>query len=90
MSRHDPVGDIVCPCDGIEYVKYPLTGPGNMWAYAFDVSRWFHTDAVIRVPPEINTRFFTTIMTPKGYLPITVSLSINGRAQLVGMNERVI
>ena len=58
-----------------------------LWAYYWDGSQWFHTDAVIFLMPKINTHFVKTFMTPKGDFPITVSPSINGSAWLVSMNE---
>ena len=54
-----------------------------MWANASDGLRWVHMDAVIRVPPEVNTYLVTTLPTPKGYPPIIVYLYINGITHLV-------
>ena len=59
---------------------------GNMWAYASDGSQWVHIDVIIFVPPEINTHFFTNIITLKGDFLITVSPSINRSAWLVSIN----
>ena len=61
-----------------------------MWAYASYGSRWVHTDAIIRVPPEINNDFITTLTTTKGDDLITIYLYINGSVQFVSMNERVV
>ena len=58
----------------------------NLWAYASDVSWWVHTDAIIFIPSEINTHLVTTLPTPEGNVPITVSLSVNLSVRLVSMN----
>ena len=63
---------------------------GNLWNYTLNGSWWFHTNAVIRVLPKINTCFLTNIPTPKGDFLITMSPSINVSANLVSINERVI
>ena len=60
-----------------------------MWANASDGLRWVHMDAVIRVPPEVNTYLVTTLPTPKGYPPIIVYLYINGITHLVSTNEHI-
>ena len=51
---------------------------GNTWDYASDGYQWVHKDGVLRIPPGINNHLIKTLTTPKGYPPITVSLSING------------
>ena len=63
---------------------------GNLWANTSDGSLCVHTDAIIRVPPEINNHLVTTLPNPKGNVPITASPSINGIARLVIINDRVV
>ena len=83
------VGKIRRLYDRFKYVEYPLTCIVNLCDYAFDGSWWFHNNAVIHVPPEKKSVFVTTIMTPKGYVPITMSQSIHGTNHLVGMDGSV-
>ena len=54
----------------------------NLWAWASNESQRVYSNFVICVPPEINTHIVITFLTPKGELPITVSLSISGSANL--------
>ena len=59
----------------------------NLWDYAPYGFRWVHADSVIFVPLEIDSNFVTTIPTLKGDVPIIVSLSINGSARLISVND---
>ena len=82
---------IIAITPGSNYFHFSTTlQTGNMWTYASDDSRWVHNDAVICVPPKINTHFVTTLPTPKVDISITASLSINGSARLVSMNECIV
>ena len=83
MLEHSLVGDIRLPSDGVEDIKSPLPGTGNLRAYVSDGSRWIHTDAVIRITSEINNNSVKTLLTPEGDVPITVSPSINVSTRLV-------
>ena len=63
---------------------------GNMRVYPFYDSLWVYTDAVIHVPPKINTYILTTLTTPEGDVTTTVSPYINGSNHLVSINGRVV
>ena len=90
MPQSPLVGKIRYTYDGVEYFEAPLTVPGNVWDYASDGSWWVHSDSVIAIPPKSNyLHLSTTIQTADGYVPITVSLSINGSSCLVIMNESI-
>ena len=62
----------------------------KLWDYVPNGSQWIQSNAVIHVPPEINTYFITTLPNFKEYVPITMSPSTNGIYRLVKMNERVV
>ena len=68
------------PAYRVEYVAVDRPGPGNLWAWDSNVSRWVHCNFVIHVPSKINSNFITTFPNPEGEVPITVSPSINGSA----------
>ena len=71
MPQRSPVGENWYPYDVVEDVEYTQSGPGNMWEWDSGGSWWVHSNFVIRVPPEINTHFVTTFLTPEGEFPIT-------------------
>ena len=52
-------------------------------------SRWIHTNAVITNPTKsYSSHLSTTLHTANGYVPITMSLFINGIGQLFGADDR--
>ena len=55
----------------------------NLRCFALGSSWWVHRNTVFRFPPKTNTHVVTTLMTPEGEFPITVSPSINESARLV-------
>ena len=90
MPLQSPVGEIRIPYDRVKYVTDPLPGTGNMWAWNSDGSRWVYSIFFIRVPPKINTNFFTNFTTNKGEVLITMYPSINGRNHLVSMHNDIV
>ena len=53
------------PDDRVEDVAFSHPDPGNIWAWSSGVSRWVHSNLVIRILPKINTRVVTTFVTPE-------------------------
>ena len=60
ISLRAPVGEIRRPSDGVEDVKSPLCGTGNLWAYDSDGSWWVHINSVIAILPKYNSSHFST------------------------------
>ena len=87
MPWQSPIGDIRRPYCGVKYVEATLPDPSNLWTWASDGSRWVHSNFFIHISPKINTHFITTFLTPKGKVPITVSLYINFSAWLISMHS---
>ena len=82
MPLQDPAGLV-------EYVVVAQTGPGILWEWTSNGSRWVHWNFIINVPPKINTHFVTTFSTPEKEALITVSLSINRSSHLVRFYDEI-
>ena len=76
--------------DQVKYVAVSQHGLGNLWVCDSNGYWWVNSNFVIHAPPKINTHSVTTFSTPKGEVPVRVSLSINKSAQLISFcNEHV-
>ena len=70
------------PADQVEDIAVAQPGPGNLWVWYSNGYQWVPSNFVIHIIPKINTHLFTTFPTPKGEVPITVYLYINGSNRL--------